>query len=373
MLAPRQQHSATSCKHGVGCKRFGCSFQHPPEHRGDCRYGAKCHRADCHFLHPPERAPASKSSHVPPQALQQQLAVNAIPREGSRAGVVIEQGLQSGGKEKLEVSQHRRQLLLSCALDVSGSMRGAPNEALLAFYEDLCRNVLSESDLLACCTFSKKVAELHAALPLKKVDVGQDLQQIAANQRGGTALWDGVHWAVETARLGCDTLRERRGVGHEDPIVECLIITDGEDTASKGTKLADLLPTLAHPGMPNFNLVVVGLGKVDQHALKKLCEGKKNAHFLYAKDLDAFKQTLGDVVDRIKIRLTVEKPGSSLAVEWKGSRAAAVRTGALHRVAKNGESDAAKLLASATARSPGLLLLGGPATAMATARLKRPP
>jgi hypothetical protein len=282
--------------------------------------------------------------------------------------MAIEQRLKCGGKEKLEVSQHRRHLLLSCAMDVSSSMSGPPSKALLAMFEDLCRNVLSPRDLLACCTFSNEVKKLHAAMPLGKVDVDKDLKHIAANAGGCTALWDGVSWAVETARLGCKTLRESSDAGHEDPLVECLIITDGKDNASKKTSLDDLLPMLAHPGMPNFNLVVVGVGEVDQDALKRLCEGKKNAHFLYAKDLDAFKKTLAHVVDRIKIKLTRETRGSSLTVEWNGSRADA--PAALQRVAKNGESAAAHLLAAAPTRS---LLLGGPAAAnaQAPARPKR--
>ena len=300
----------------------------------------------------------------PPQALQQQVAVIAAPRGGSGAGgVLIEQRLQCGGKEKFEVSQHRRQLLLSCAMDVSGSMSGAPSKALLAMFEDLCRNVLSPRDLLACCTFADEVKKLHAAMPLEKVDVDKDLKHIAANAGGRTALWDGVYWAVEKARFGCKTLREKSGAGHEDPLVECLIITDGADNSSKKTSLEELLPMLAHPGMPNFNLVVVGVGDVDQDALKRLCEGKQNAHFLYAKDMEAFKKTLAQVVDRIKIKLTRETRGSSLTVEWNGSRADA--PAALQRVAKNGESAAAHLLSAAPTRS---LLLGGPAAAAAIAQ-----
>jgi hypothetical protein len=301
-----------------------------------------------------------------PSPALQQLAL-LTPRGGSRAGgVVFEQRLRCGGKEELEVSQQRRQLLLSCAMDVSGSMRGAPSEALLAMFEDLCRNVLSPTDLLACCTFADEVKKLHAAMPLEKVDLDQDLKYIAANAGGRTALWDGVHWAVEKARFACKTLRERSGAGHEDPLVECLIITDGQDNASKRTSLKDLLPMLAHPGMPNFNLVVVGLGNVDQDALKQLCEGKKNAHFLYAKDMDAFKQTLGQVVDRIKIRLTRETRGSSLNVEWNGSRADA--PAALQRVAQNGESAVAKLIAAA----PTQRLLLDPAAAIAQASTRLP-
>jgi hypothetical protein len=305
-----------------------------------------------------------RHQHPPqPEALQQQVAVIATPRGGSRAGgMVIEQRLKCGGKEKFEVSQHRRQLLLSCAMDVSGSMSGAPSKALLAMFEDLCRNVLSPRDLLACCTFADEVKKLHAALPLEKVDVDKDLKHIAANAGGRTALWDGVYWAVEKARFGCKTLREKSGAGHEDPLVECLIITDGADNSSKKTSLEELLPMLAHPGMPNFNLVVVGVGDVDQDALKRLCEGKQNAHFLYAKDMEAFKKTLAHVVDRIKIKLTRETRSSSLTVEWNGSRADA--PAALQRVAKNGESAAAHLLAAAPTRS---LLLGGPAAASAIA------
>ena len=177
-----------------------------------------------------------RHQHPPqPEALQQQVAV-ATPRGGSRAGgMVIEQRLKCGGKEKFEVSQHRRQLLLSCAMDVSGSMSGAPSKALLAMFEDLCRNVQSPTDLLACCTFADEVKKLHAAMPLEKVDVDKDLKHIAANAGGRTALWDGVYWAVEKARLGCKTLREKSGAGHEDPLVECLIITDGADNSSKKT------------------------------------------------------------------------------------------------------------------------------------------
>ncbi len=290
-----------------------------------------------------------------PSPALQQLAL-LTPRGGSRAGgVVFEQRLRCGGTEELVVSQQRRQLILSCAMDVSGSMRGAPSEALLALFEDLCRNVLIPTDLLACCTFADEVKKLHAAMPLEKVDLERDLKYIAANAGVMTALYDGVYWTVEKARFACKTLLETSGAGHEGPLVECLIITDGKDNASKRTSLEDLLPMLAQPGMPNFNLTVVGLGDVDQDALKRLCEGKKNARFLYAKDMDAFTQTLGQVRDRIEISLTSQTRGSSLNVVWNGSRADA--PAALQRVAQNGESAVAKMIAAAPALR---LLLGDP-------------
>ncbi len=53
---------------------------------------------------------------------------------------------------------------------------------------------------------------------------------------------------------------------------------------------------------------------------------------------------LGQVVDRIKIRLTSQTRGSSLNMEWNGSRADA--PAALQRVAQNGESAVAKMIAA---------------------------
>ena len=87
MPAPRQQHSATSCRHGVGCKRFGCYFQHPPERRGDCRYGATCRRADCRFLHPLERAAAAEGSLVPRPAFTRADEIRITTWETSSDGI----------------------------------------------------------------------------------------------------------------------------------------------------------------------------------------------------------------------------------------------------------------------------------------------
>ena len=87
MPAPRQQHSATSCRDGVGCKRFGCYFQHPPQRRGDCRYGTTCHRADCRFLHPLERAATAEGSLVPRPAFTRADEIRITTWETSSDGI----------------------------------------------------------------------------------------------------------------------------------------------------------------------------------------------------------------------------------------------------------------------------------------------
>lgn len=52
-------HASTDsmCRHGVKCRLYDCTANHPAKRCKVCKYGEKCHREDCYFLHPKNRKP----------------------------------------------------------------------------------------------------------------------------------------------------------------------------------------------------------------------------------------------------------------------------------------------------------------------------
>jgi Mg-chelatase subunit ChlD len=308
--------------------------------KGQCRNGSQCR-----FEHPPQRQGtqlAVRESH--PGAV--------VARDTRAGGAVFQARLANGRSERLEISRSRKQLLFSCAFDVSGSMSGAPIRAALACLEEMVHDVMRPADLFACCTFGTEVKKLHAAMPLHAVDLDRDLRYIQENAGGRTALWDGVGWAVEMASYAAQGCRKR---GQQPPIVECLILTDGHDNSSSKHSFEQVRSLLASPGVANFNAVVVGLGDVDRPQLSALCAAK-HAHFLYAKDVPALKQTLREVVQRIKISLSVSSPSSSTTVQWEGREKDACA--ALGQIARSGTSQ--MLSTMELDKQIGRLRLGGP-------------
>jgi uncharacterized protein YegL len=227
---------------------------------------------------------------------------------------VLEAEVGKGRKEKLRVARHKRRLLFSCAVDVSGSMRGEPIKAAMATLADLYRTVMDDEDRFACCTFGSSVRKLHAAMPKRRVDLDQDLAHIEDNKGGATALWDGVAWAITAASMEYSNMKK---AGIDDPpVIEVVIITDGKDNSSE-RRFAEIHELTKRPGVPNFNLIVVGLGSVDTDALNKLCE-PKNCHFKHARDIPQFKRVLADVVDSIRLRLEVSSPSGNSVYDWQG-------------------------------------------------------
>jgi uncharacterized protein YegL len=228
----------------------------------------------------------------------------------------MEAEVGKGRKERIGVTRLRRQLLFSCAIDVSGSMSGAPIQAAISTLEDLFRSTMADTDKFACCTFGSNVKKLHAAMPKSRIDIDKDVAHISDNAGGLTALWDGVAWAIQAASLEYKNMRDREGDRFDAPVVEVVIITDGHDNSS--TKRFEEIHALTQrPGIPNFNLVVVGLGSVDKNALTQLCS-PRNCHFHHAQDVPEFKRVLGQVVDQIRLRLDVSSPDGHSHYEWRG-------------------------------------------------------
>ena len=156
----------------------------------------------------------------------------ALTTQSKPKELVVESNVK-GRKETLRVARHRKRLLFSCAIDVSGSMSGSPIRAAMETLGDLFHSVMSDADQFAACTFSSEVKKLHAAMPKSRVDFDRDLGYISDNSGGLTALWDGVAWAITAASMEYSNLRDRFGTQLEAPVIEILILTDGHDNCSK--------------------------------------------------------------------------------------------------------------------------------------------
>ena len=144
---------------------------------------------------------------------------------------------------------------------------------------------------------------------------------------GGTALWDGVQSAIEGVQAyQKEMLGSNKKTGHDfvGPVYEVVIITDGKDSCSSAS-FEDVCTLAAKPGIPDFNLVIVAVGSVNQTAFKKLCE-PRHCHFFHATDMEEFQKTLARAVEQIKMRMTITAPTSQTKMQFTGQAHEAMST-----------------------------------------------
>jgi Mg-chelatase subunit ChlD len=274
-----------------------------------------------------------KSKHKPQSAVSPAAGLKPKPNQmKAKTKIQASRAFDNDRKETLTVEKVRSKIQLAAVVDTSGSMSGAPSDAALAAVKELFTDVLYPSDLFSCFTFASNVRTLHKPMRVDKVKWETDEQHIRDNSGGLTALWDGIARAVgsckERAKQERELVESKELQGAEHKLVtEVVVITDGHDNSSK-TSFEEVKQLIAKPGLPDFNLIVIGLGDVDQDKLKELCQ-PRHARFLHGHDLDKFCRRLSEAVNMIKLRLQVETPDQlSSSVEWQGRQrdaAAALR------------------------------------------------
>jgi uncharacterized protein YegL len=125
------------------------------------------------------------------------------------------------------------------------------------------QEAMVENDAYACYTFDTRVNKLHSFMKASTVDLAKDMKNIQAeaSKGGGTALYDAITQGVQEIKRHLAEKQAKAAAMKRPfvaPIVEHVVITDGEDNSSRHT-LAQTAALLAQPGICSYNLSFLGV------------------------------------------------------------------------------------------------------------------
>ena len=217
-----------------------------------------------------------------------------------------------------------------------GERRASDAEAAAQGLEAIV-SVLRPTDLYGCSVFDSSVTRLHHPMPRRKVKLEKDLAAVRKADGGSTALYDAIAHSIQALKETARHYREggKRGKEKGDVVYELLVVTDGADNAS-AMELSELSQLVHKPGLPNFNLVLLGVGISGGAAadMRQLCKAR-HAHFYQCSGVSELKQQLQRARESIRLQLDVsdKRSGKRSSTQWKGARADAGK--ALQGMAKH--------------------------------------
>jgi uncharacterized protein YegL len=175
-------------------------------------------------------------------------------------------------------------------VDVSGSMDGAKLAAVKKATIDFVGS-LHDRDGVSLHAFSDKMYEIVGTpsifgdgqappLVLKKNATDFPAKVNALKVKSNTALYDAIVASVKYAKTGLTWNEEREkamppGKKGDSRVPVLVILTDGEDTASKHADLEAACTAIQKPGMPAIKVFLVAVGEaIDTPAVRRLSELK---------------------------------------------------------------------------------------------------
>lgn len=180
---------------------------------------------------------------------------------------------------------------LAVALDLSGSMNAALSNTISSTLSLISQ--LSPADEMALITFTDTV---KTAVPPSKDKTLLTTTLLTMTVKGDTALWDGVHEAVNALAI--------RPAGRRAVIV----ITDGQDRKSR-LKLEDVASEAMNQHLPVF---AIGFGTVDETALRRLAELTGGEAFIQPKS-DQLAVQLDAILKRLRQQYVVTYTSPALS------------------------------------------------------------
>jgi Mg-chelatase subunit ChlD len=199
-------------------------------------------------------------------------------------------------------------------LDVSYSMDCSDGEGCSRLHASeqsmatLISQVLENKDRAELITFATRPHKHFGLLQKHRIDLQRAMQQVRTADRGGTALYDAIKYAIDTCP------RDARFHGLQRELV---VLTDGQDNGSD-TSFSDIRKLVAKPGLSHFHLVLIGVGLCDQSRanMEALCQ-PRHCTFLNitAKPSQiraAFQRAQGEIVRRREVHVRAWAEGASV-------------------------------------------------------------
>ena len=202
------------------------------------------------------------------------------------------------------VQSQRKKLVFGWIQDVSGSMAGGRIDASIKGLESLRSEVLQDEDYLSLVLFNTNTTKLHSPMVVKNIDHQRNVRAIRESIDGRTALYDGLGAAIEEIKaMRAD---KKYNSVTKDAVYELLVLTDGGDNSSVTFSLETLSTLVAQPGIPNFNLHVVGVSMdhSDKEKLLSLCK-PRHCSYIDVSDLTQLSDKLSHIRETVKKRLVM--------------------------------------------------------------------
>ena len=199
-------------------------------------------------------------------------------------------------------------------------MSGNRIEASLRGFDHMFENVCQPSDYLGVVTYNGDLNTLHLPMAVQHIDPSRDKANIRKGLQG-KYQYDRMYDAVGASILGLQAMAKDKkyaAVTH-DAVYQLLLITDGGDNRSSEFTLATLTELVAHPGLPNFHLVVIAVNmtETDKEKLRRLC-APDHAKLLDVKDIRELQHTLRRVGEVVQQRLVVTTTVTKTMVQSHG-------------------------------------------------------
>lgn len=207
----------------------------------------------------------------------------------------------------------RLKLVAAWLQDVSGSMWGdrcrRALDGLSLFHSD----VLHDDDYLGVLTFDSSVNILHAPMKVGKIDKDADRRKIAKAGGGCTAIYDSIKVCVDNLKDKFSDVKYAHI--NKDALFQLVLVTDGGDNSSR-TSLSDAAALVARPGIPNFHLVVVGIGMGSSTAatLRDTLCAPHHAQYIDVTDVGQLGSTMRRVVKDVQSRLIIKVQVQTMSV-----------------------------------------------------------
>jgi hypothetical protein len=279
--------------------------------------------------------------------------VNVLAANMRVLGFVTQPG-KAKKTEQVAVKQKRRKTNVVVVLDLSGSMSDTLGGSIFVNMSDMTASkldnakrelnklwdLLEKGDSLTIITFSNTVSvamprrfKYQPKVGFKAGKAGRvkeacefdraDLHAVVDGLRafGCTALYDAVAEALRSTQQACEQ-DMKKDSNAELYTYQLLIITDGQDNASKSANAASVHSTLLKPGkwagLCHFSSCFVAIGAEAAAALAPCTDGLK--HSTTVADIDAGFRRLTQTV--AQIRTTTVQKMKKTAFEYGGGGAA---------------------------------------------------
>ena len=164
---------------------------------------------------------------------------------------------------KSDITQQRVPLDVLFVLDISGSMSGSKITSAINGIKKIVSQLV-DHDRFGLITFNSYISTVFHLSHVRTIsNFDGMLSSIIPSSR--TALWDAIAAGIAHLKSRGTPIKKN---------TELVILTDGDDTCSKNTKLEDLIPLVGKPGIPDFHLILIGVGIDPEHKakLENLCE-----------------------------------------------------------------------------------------------------
>jgi hypothetical protein len=182
--------------------------------------------------------------------------------------------------------------------------------------------VLEPEDWLSVVCFDSKVEVLHEPMQKKRLNMDIDQRNVLKAGGGMTAIYDALNSCITGLRAKLQDKSFRQI--NRNAFYQLVLVTDGVDNMSS-TTLTEAAALVANPGIPNFHLVVVGIGmpRGTSDTLSRILCAATHAQYMEVDDIARLGETMQRIVTDVRARLVVEIEVQTLRVV--GGSAADVR------------------------------------------------